>query len=338
MSNSQNAAESVHPTTAKALRRCVTAIRAILDTKTEDDAGRRLDALLAKADASARFADALYRAVQRLRDLAELEPEEAVFLFDEIYQCRESALFDGDQENERSSRAYEIARGKTKDDDALTEWLFDRVNRREQEVRAAFHRARGELTLAALCTGEEDVYGQNCILGQQWLVSDKPAERSAKDLSAKASEVGVVLEQLIAYSAAEAGPARFACTLAYDRAVSRARYGSALAAIRQAREMNIITAAQSAGLIDDIVGPRVLETAEADRTYARLVRMAEWRDPRAGKLSKAEREKLPDQIEARMSCLMIIELRRVGEHWMADLLVHDQDAYARMCEETSHRF
>lgn len=337
MSNSQNAAESVHPTTAKAVRRCITAIRAIFETKTEDEAGMRLDALLAKADESARFADALYRAVQQLRDLAELEPEEGVFLFDEIYHCREFSLPD-DQENERTMRAYEIARGKAKDGEALSEWFLDRASRREQEIRAAFHRARGELALAALCTGEEDVYGHNCILGERWLVSDKPAERPAKDLSAKASEVGVVLEHLIAYSAAEAGPARFASTLAYDRAVSRARYGSALAAIRQAREMNIITAAQSAGLIDDIVGPRVLETAEADRTYARLVRMAEWRHPRAGKLSKAEREKLPDQIEARMSCLMIIELRRVGEHWMADLLVHDQDAYARMCEETSHRF
>ena len=123
----RHTAEYVHPTTARPFDAAPRLSEP--DPRENDEATRSgWTRCWPKPKRRLVFADALYRAVQRLRDLAELEPEEAVFLFDEIYQCPASPLCSTViRKTSERVRPMRSARGKTKDDDALTEWLFDRV-------------------------------------------------------------------------------------------------------------------------------------------------------------------------------------------------------------------
>jgi hypothetical protein len=273
--------------------------------------------------------------VQRLRDLGEIEIEEGIFLFDQIYQSRETRLLDCDAEREETIRAFEAASDNAGDSDERERRLRDHTDRRFREVRAAFHRARGELTLAALSEGDEGSYLERYWRGQEWLIFDKPFECPAGDLSAEASEVRRVTEQLIGYSAAEGLRDQLQRMLVYGKTASEVSYGSSLAAIQEAREMKLIDAVQAATLIDEVVGERVGQLADGDRMSMRLARMAEEQRAQGVEVaSSVGHEALQKQIDERVRRMMTVELRRIGEQWMADLLPHDPGGYERMCHET----
>jgi hypothetical protein len=276
---------------------------------------------------SAASADALYRAVQRLRDLGELDPEEAAFLFDELFQCREDVLLDAHAEMDK---ALQAASSTPHDVDKLMEFL----DRRRVEVRAAFHRARGELTLALLSETDDAAYNARCSQGEQWLIEDKPHDALDDDFSADEAEVGQVLEQLIKYSAAEHLRDFIAGLCAYGEATRGVSDGSCLAAIRQAREMGMIRRDQAAKLIDSLVAHRVNLMAEGDRVTVLLRRWVVAPFWTVGEPPSSPKDQvIAAQINERWDQLKTAEFRRIGEHWLADLLVHDRDGYERMCED-----
>src|SRR3569833_149521 len=112
----------IHPTTSRAIRRCVAALRRAVRAHTIDDVSDRLDDLWLEALDSAGFSDVYYRAGQRLRDVGELDPEEAFYLLDDIYGCREDDLLDDDAELTSSTSAYATASDRAVDAEKLRKW------------------------------------------------------------------------------------------------------------------------------------------------------------------------------------------------------------------------
>jgi hypothetical protein len=334
----QHNPDDVRPMDPRAVARLETRLRRAIAARTTDAANDRIERLLEPAESSLAYADALYFAAQRLRDLGELEQEEAVFLFEQVFQAREPSQDDDDDvEMTRSSGAFHKALALGGNSANLEAWFLRRLDIQFVERRAAFHRARGEFALADVSERDERAYADLWAKGEEWLIRDKPLGFERENLPADPSEVAVLLEKLIAFSAADAvAETRDWVTRMYGYINARGdtRDASQLAAIRQARAMGIITRAESAKLIDEVVGLRVPDLIQADRIGARLTRKLERFDATwdVG-APNPERDALDSERHERAQKLYAVELRRIGEHWMAELLLTDPETYEEMCED-----
>jgi len=109
------------------------------------------------------------------------------------------------------------------------------------------------------------------------------------------------------------------------------------------RELGAITPLEAHGLIDEIVGGVTANMQEADREWSRIDRalrshrkalgldiMDPWPEDRSFETLVLEYRQ-----ERRSERLMVMNLRRFGEHELANLLLTDPDEYERRRQESA---
>jgi hypothetical protein len=312
--------------------------------KSAPSADDRLDRWLGRAVRSADATDAAFAAAQQLRDLDEIDPAEAAFVFSSIYEEHDEAYCKVDGEHRRLLKAFVDAHSVVQrdHDDAARERLSAALHQRSRAIQSAFLAARGEATLAAMCRDDPDAFTRLCVDGQMSLIDDKPSavEVDVPPSQGASSRIG---ERILALAATETVRDTLREHSALWDAVSGGDPASAVAAVQEMREVGMITPLEAHGLLDEIVGDVTLVMREVDREWSRLERKLESHrkslrlgagDPWPDDLPLAIRA-LEWRQDQRGDRLQVLNLRRFGEHAMANLLLNEPGEYERRSEESA---
>ena len=319
----------------------MTLLTAVANAVTAAEAEKRFDQFLFRVEKTAEYAEAGFAAAQALRDLETIEPFEAAYVFESIYDVLADEIEGNDAELAALVQAYvdvllasEQARARARAADTL----------RRAELRAEFLEARGEWTLATMLLEQQDAYADMCAEGTISLVEGKQSPDVGIPPHPNRQTTALIGERIIALAATETGPETLQQWHALVDALRDDDPASGVAAVRTMREIGVLSFEESIGLIDEIVGGLAINAIDADRDCARWERqMAAIKkasgvgedgnfppgaEPFEWKALEARRERRTDRI-------MAVCLRRYGEHRMANLLIENPAEYSRIQNDVS---
>jgi hypothetical protein len=280
--------------------------------------------------------EALYAAAQSLRDLDVIDDEEAAFIADDCYEARSEEFLDHDPVYQRIVGAA----ARTISDTVL----IDQMAVREREIAAIFHEARGETRWAALirdslfsayvAEGDLRLFGSEFVTYEMLALIDAPPEPA---------QTAAVLERLLGVMARETIKEVVVAHRVLDDVVDEGSARSAIAAFRQALDMGVITKAQHAGLVYELVGSAWRTLMESDHEMMRLERRHEAAvaarentpaaSPEDAERARIDVERLAERCTARSDALLAGLFRQVGEHAIATEYMADPRGFEAMVSE-----
>jgi hypothetical protein len=309
-------------------RAMLQSLRSILQTRTPKKSDERLYSLMTWAIAKPARIDAVAAAVQTLRDVGEITRAEAAYMID--------YLIDLPRDNRELDPGISklIVESPEHHDLAMAA-----MSHHDTMLGVEFYKAHGEFELAELFENDIDAYRTLCAEGQISLY-DYKEDHHPRVKEAKSKDPSVVMEKVIAMSATEGIPAWLPAWKEFCSALHEVTPETAVVAIQNARELGVITYAQSASLIDDAITDLFWHEAALDREHHRLEQAMEVMDEQLGIKYETPDDQQPfewrvlnAQMERRKAGITAVILRRLGEHRMASLLVNDPDGYARLLDE-----
>jgi hypothetical protein len=318
-------------------------------SRTPEQAERRIDVILDWAYHSVANAEAIYAAVQELRDLRELEPDEAACLCGEVYEIRSDRFMTHDSAYPRILALYTDASviegvppGK------FESWLVATtvaLRSREVELAATYHAARGEARWAAMLRANPGEFQTLVAHGQCRLIKTGESIWEDEPLEAPDPEqTALIGQRIMALSASETLRAAFDISRVFQHTIKSSDRASGVAAVRQLREVVAISRAEWASLIDEIVVVNLRSAMECDRELMQRERELEdakeangvtgWPDPEPDDdMLPADVRVLEKRYLQRSLAIRATLLRRVGEHELANLVMEYPEEYDRLVEE-----
>lgn len=322
MPNSPIPPEVVQPVDERIVRWTRRCVRACIRARSKDESEAALDPIWERAERSARFADSAFVAIQRLRDIGVLYDDEGACLLNEIYEYRSDYYTRHDRQHRamiRESLEDMQAGTAARHDEG---WHMKRLIRRDEELKAVFLRARGELTLAERVLAEDETLSAEIYDGETSLVLDKVPYPTLE--AADPQWVALLRERIAGLVNAETHAETAERHLHLHDLFSESTPASGVEAVRQLREVGVISREQMFLLIDAAIESLVSEAIAADRVGSRLERVREFGDP-------TELDEL--LYVRRYNQLRGYYLRRLGEHEMAEVLRRDPTEYDRIIDE-----
>jgi len=318
-------------------------LTAVAEAETVEEAEHRLDRLVDRVAMSSEDTEAAFAAAQALRDLGTFDLAEAACVFDLLYEAGEEDYEDADPELQRILKTVSEIGVRTAGDLAgdLSR-LQQAVGRRMDQLRAEFHRARGEQVLADMIVGDDAEYRSLTLSGYDSLVSDKPGVDESLATEPNPKKVALISERILALAASETGRETYQEWGALADASDLGDPASDVAAIRSVRALGLVTDHEAMNLIHVFLDAAFGTAINADRQCASLRRAMEAIEHAHG---LADGQSFPDgaapfewralerQLERRADGVMACCLRRYGEHAMANLLVEQRAEYYRIVEE-----
>lgn len=334
----------VAPPDDKLVARFAKYLAAVARAESGPLADRRFDRFLGRAERSPEATEAAWAAAQRLRDLDEIDPAEAAYVFNSIFDVNSEALCGADREYQRFLKEHvaELENGKPGDEQSHDR-LMDQLMLRSRAIECEFFSARGESALAALCRDDPDAFGLLCAEGALTMVEDKPTEDEGRVAPGSQTVAARIGERILALAATETIRDALRENEALYRAMENGDPASGVTAVREMRELGAITPLEAHGLIDEIVGGVTADMQEADREWSRTDRALRshrkalglgltdpWPDDCAFEIRVLEYRQ-----ERRSERLMVMNLRRFEEHELANLLLANPDEYERRRQESA---
>ena len=318
-----------------------TLLTAAANAVTCADAERRFDQFLDRVEKSADYAEAGFAAVQALRDLQEIQPFEAAYIFQSIYEVLAEGIEDADAMAKALLQEHVDAFSDTVEAQERAEALS---RRRRLELEAEFLRARGEETLAAMLLDTPDEHAAFCAEGVISLIDGKESPDEGIRAHPDARATGLIGERIAALAATETGAEAYARWMALSQALSQDDPASGVSAVQALRDIGVLSFEESVGLVDDIVSGLAERHVEADRDCMRWEReMFELR--KAAGLDDHtsfppgeepfELRALAARLDRRSHRILAVCLRRYGEHRMANLLIANPAEYHRIASRVS---
>jgi hypothetical protein len=316
-------------------------------SRTPEQTERRIEVILDWAYGSVANAEAIYAAVQELRDLRELEPDEAACLCGEVYDIRSERFMTYDAAYQRILARYTEDTVADREADGKIESRIEAImaalRTRELELEASYHAARGEAKWAAMLRTNPDEFrtlvadGEcNLIKSGELIWDDEPLDEPDPEQTA------LIGQRIMALSASETLRAAFDISRVFQHTIQSSDRASGVAAVRQLREVGAISRAEWVSLIDDIVVSDLRSAMECDREMMQRERELEeakeangvtgWPEPEDDALP-ADVRVLKKRYEQRSLAIQATLLRRVGEHELANLVLEDPAEYDRLVEE-----
>jgi hypothetical protein len=287
-----------------AVRAAMKRLTAVADARTTERAQGRFDRLVFRAQKSAAFTEAAYLATQVLRDMDVLSRGEATFVFRELFDLRS-----------------------------------DEYSRNDPYPEARFHRARGELWLAELLLHDARTAMKLAAEGQCSLMVEKLDTDDAEVDTPDPAVVATICERIAAVATADTSRETIDRYHVLSVALGEAGVGSGMAAVGELREIGLVSFTESVGLISGILYPLVYHEVEADRECARL--QARIDDSSRGHAEESGRPSttgkaqwvegtLDKRLDARKRVLIVMCLRRFGEHEAATLVIENPKEFDRL--------
>jgi tetratricopeptide (TPR) repeat protein len=318
---------------AKTTRR----LRAVVNAKSSERADARLFRLCTRAVRSEQPIEAVFAAVQLMRDLDKIDRAEGAFilwrLFDQLLWnelCTSTRKPDPDFD-----RAWR--------EGVELDLIIAANNDRETVRAAAFLRDHGEEELADMLLNRPDEYEALWVEGEGMLVGDKPPEERPAAPATSPAATQVFSECILALAATEAHPEWFPAWMALHEASKAVAPADAVAAIQSLRDAGGVSYEESVSLIQRALDPLINETLEADREYRRLDRALEafdethridTKDGVADGVRPVEWQVLRHRHRRRFDGITAVVLRRFGERRSANLLTRNPQEYDRLCDKT----
>jgi hypothetical protein len=206
--------------------------------------------------------------------------------------------------------------------------------RRTGELKAEFHRARGEHRLATMAFERADAHLSFVTDGSIMLMEGKDGPNTPASFEPDPRLAALVAERLMGLAATEEVRDVYPAWNSFWAVQGRADPASAAAAVRSLRDLGVITFEESAGLIDEVVGSLARTYVESDRQCVRWQRKMEAIEAANGGMEEGaepfEYLVLQKFVERRSDGIWATCLRRVGEHELANLLIEDRAEYERL--------
>jgi hypothetical protein len=325
-----------------AARAAMKLLTAIADARTSDQAERRFDQLMIRAEKSVAFTNAAYLGAQVLRDMDILSRNEATYVFRELFDLRSDEYLHNDPYHEAHLKAYvkeTTERPSAADSETRVDRLTDELMARECVLEARFHRVRGEVRLAELLLRDNEFATNLAADGQCSLIVEKPDTDDAAVGKPDPAVVAAICERIAALAAADTTPESLARYQALTAALRVADVASGMAAVGELRHIGLVSFTESILLLSDILDPLFHDEVDADRECAyleaRIEELSGERPQESGRRLSAEKTRramraLEKRLEARMSMLRSMCLRRFGEHEAATLLIENPKEFARL--------
>ena len=267
----------------------------LINAITRDEANERIGAWFLWAK-DGKDIDAAFRAVQILRDLDTIDPEEAAYLFAQL--LRSGPVF-------------------MKLTDEAVKYL----------------RAHGESEIAALFVDDPALFRHALKSAADSLIERKPLDEDYRRRKDKPARVAVVGERVLALSASSAGPEREAAWAALMSAMKGVSIEARVRAVSRLKEVGALSRAEHAALVHHLSTERYVKLAQHDREYRRRFRtegLGPERTP--SPLTRPERTQ-ESQLVPRSRRIHVACLRQLGEHDLANLLLANSDAYDALVAE-----
>jgi hypothetical protein len=329
------------------VRAAMKLLTGVADARTTKRAQRRFDQLVTHAEKSIAFTNATYVAAQVLRDMDVLSRKEATYVFRELFDLRYDEYSDNDPYFQAHLNAFAKGVGERRSAANSTARL-DRLNRemraRGGVLEARFHRARGEGWLAELVLRDPDAAMKLATAGECSLTVEKLDTDEDGIGEPNPAVVALVCEHITAVAAAETTVETVDRYDALIDARRKADVASGMAAVRQLRDIGLLSFTESIRLLSDVLDPLVYVEIDADRECARLQAKIDELSGGRGRASrrrtmpeKARRieRRLGKRLLARKGLLLAMCLRRFGEHEAATLLIENPKEFERLEGEIS---
>ena len=309
-------------------------LTAVATASSAERADARLDRLVRWALRAPQNTDAMFAAVQTLRDLETIDRAEATYVLARIF---DSQLWD-----ELADREPDPELSRALQEEVDLELIQAAMTDQDRAREAAYFRSHGEGELADMVVNDPEAFTTLCAEGQIALIDDKPSSEHAPDPVTYTATAHVLSERVLALSATETlkewVPAWHALTKVLRDVDPRA----AVAAIQGLRAVGALSFDESLVLIDMVASTLVDDAMRADREFARLERAIDVfsiehdiddGDGAADESRPLEWRVLHHRRSRRIDGLTAGVLRRFGEHRMANLLMNEPDEYARIRDE-----
>ena len=334
-------ADVVQLPSARLVAAATTLLTAVANAVTATEAEKRFDQFLHRVEKSAEYAEAGFAAAQALRDLETIEPFEAAYVFEGIYDALADEIEGSDARLQALYKAYADA---LSENEQAQDQALEGADRRRSELRAEFLRARGEWTLATMLVEQPDAHGLACAEGVISLVEGKLSPDNGIPAQPNRRTTALISERIAALAATETGSETNQQWHALIDALRDDDPASGVAAVRMMRDIGVLSFDESLGLVADMVAGLALNTIDADRECVRWERqmaaikkasgVVEYESFASGS-EPFEWQALAARREHRCDRITVVCLRRFGEHRMANLLIENPEEYYRIEAEAS---
>lgn len=317
------------------VRRAATRLAAGVDAPNMQLADRRFFRMVRWGARSPRNTDALFAAVQMLRDLGTIDNCEAAYLFNEL---RDHLLWKQMTGNGADPRLEQAIREGTEHDLLLAAMADE-----ERARTAAWYRERGEEEIADMIANDHEQHDALCTEGYDSLLEDKPTFEPPAPPAESAGASRRLAERVLALSATETMAEWHAAWMDLCSAMNDTPPAIAVPAIRGLRDVGGISFEESLVLIDMAIEDEVQGVLAADRQYQHLQRELEaveqstgivCAEPAAGDPGPIAWQIVRHRLARRIIGQTAVVLRRFGEHRLANLLVAKPGEYARIRDDS----
>ena len=298
-------------------------LRDVIACRCLERAERRFARIERAIDRSVLNGEALYAAAQSMRDLDEIDDEEAACIAQECFEARHDDFLDRD----RVYRGILRAVADKSHDELLVE-----LTARDQELAAIFHEARGEARWAAMIRADHASFSEYVVTGQLRLFGSElvPCEElTSIDAPPDPARTAAILERLLGVTAGETIPEVVRALGVLNDVVDDGSARSAVAAFRHALDMGVITKVQHASLVYELAGSWWRTLMETDHEMMRLER----RRDAARAASEEALERLEERYTARSDALLAGLFRQLGEFAIAAAYMADPRGFETMASD-----
>lgn len=311
-------------------------LRDVIGCRCLERAERRFGKIQHAIDRSVLIGEALYAAAQSLRDLDEIDDEEAAYIAQDCFEARRDEFTDRD----RVYRGILGAVAHKSHDEVLAE-----LTAREQELTATFHEARGETRWAAMIRADDASFSEYVATGDLRLFGSElvPCELlTSIDAPPDPARTAAILEKLLGVTAGETIPELLGALGVFNDVVDDRSARSAVVAFRQALDMGVITKAQHASMVYELAGSWWRPLMESDHEMMRLERRRdaaraarEGAPPAPESVERAhiDLERLEERYTARSDALLAGLLRQLGEFAIAAAYMADPRGFETMASD-----
>jgi hypothetical protein len=325
-------------------------LTAVVEAETTEESEARFDQFMARAAKSLENTETAFAAAQALRDLDVIERAETACLLESLYQALQEEYEEADPalqriQDEIGALATRRAEGTAADpaaENAEEARLQHALARRMEELKAEFHRARGEDAFADLIVSNPSEYLALTVAGYDSLVEHKVPADQCETPPPDPKKVALISERIIGLAASETGRE----TLRKWRALSATGDGtdpaSDVVAVQNVRALGLISEPEAMELVHSFLDSAFSCAIDADRQCVRLRKAMEAIEAARGLESGGtfaegtappEWKILEQQLERRIDGVMAGCLRRFGEHKMANLLIERREEFYRIVSE-----
>ena len=308
-------------------------LRDVIACRCLERAERRFAKIQHAIDRSVLNGEALYAAAQSLRDLDEIDDEEAAYIAHDCFEARREAFVDRDR---GYRRILEAVADKPYDE------LLAELTAREQELAAIFHEARGETRWAAMIRAHESSFSEYVATGELRVFGSElvPCEMlRGIDAPPDPARTAAILERLLGVTAGETIKEVLGALGVLNDVVDDGSARSAIAAFRQALDMGVITKAQHASMVYELAGSWWRTLMESDHEMMRLERRRDSAlamreqapaSPAGVERAQIDLERLEERHTARSDALLAGLFRQLGEHTIAAAYLADPRGFESM--------